>query len=199
MRFLKMVRKQAKINTRELAEVVGKSNAYISILETGKIKTIEFNTAYKLLEYINSKKPFVSDDGLAIYELLTDHFDIYPQDYWNKELEAEQIRQEQQIQQFERIGDKISKISAFVDDEDLADLLLLLAQSKLDDCEIEILNNCFNVSRDETKSKALYDLINILTTTPGWGQTGHYKTNKDKSFYNELEELLTKYKFVEGE
>lgn len=192
IQFLKKVRTQAKVNTRELALVAGKSNAYVSILESGKIKTIDFETAYAMLEYINKKKTFLLEAD--IFELLTDHFHIYPQDYWDKVVEEQERTQEQQIEELKRINDKLDIITAFVDKEELADLLLLLTQAKLLDDEVGILNDCFKVIRDQAKNKALYTLVDILS--PSWGRTGGYPDNHP--FYVELNSLLIKYKFEES-
>jgi len=87
MKFFATVRNQANVSTRELGELMGKSPMYISYIESGKTKTINFDTAVKMLVYINSKKQFISgridgntDTTVLIMNMLIDTFGIEPEE-----------------------------------------------------------------------------------------------------------------------
>lgn len=97
IRFLNTVRKQAKLTTRDLGQILGKSAMYVSYLENGKIKTIDFDTAYTMLETINNKHQFVSGtvDGdsspkILISDMLINTFGIEPEEVIRKRFEDEE-------------------------------------------------------------------------------------------------------------
>ena len=196
IRFLKTVRNQAKITTRELAGVVNKSNAYVSILESGKIKTIDFETAFKMLDYVNQKKPFImgningdSSSSALIFDMLISRFNILPQDYIEKALQATEDRQIVKMEELQRIGDKLGIISSLVDEEDLVDLLLAITQANLGNDDIYVLKSCLSIIQDPNKRMALYVFEDIMS--PDWGTTNpHLKNEKDTEFYKEMKQLL---------
>ncbi|MEK3719231.1 helix-turn-helix domain-containing protein [Paenibacillus sp. FSL H8-0034] len=51
--FVKQARTAQKISSRDLSTKLGKAITYISQIEKGKIKTFDYATCYKILEFLN--------------------------------------------------------------------------------------------------------------------------------------------------
>ncbi|WP_038112167.1 helix-turn-helix domain-containing protein [Tuberibacillus calidus] len=49
---LRYLRKKAKIGSRELSRKIGKGDAYVSHIENGRIKNLDYETAYQLLKNV---------------------------------------------------------------------------------------------------------------------------------------------------
>jgi transcriptional regulator with XRE-family HTH domain len=203
-RFLKMVRNQAKISTRELAEVANKSTAYVSILENGKIKTIDFTTAYKMLEYINEKKPFItgsingdSSSGTLVLDMLINRFNIMPEEFIERELIEAENQQKEKLDELKKIGEKMGIIRSLIDEEYLVDLLLVIAQANIDQSYARVLSNCLSILTNPKKAMPLRVLENIITSNPG--VFSPCLDNKHiEDYYREMEQLQIKYNYKEG-
>ena len=122
--YLKRVRKQGKVTVRELADAIGRSSSYISHLENGRIKSIDFDTAFDMLYYINEKshkvigKEIPRNLGNGLYSLLYDTFGIYPNDYWEKEEAASEARNQQALEDLKIINAKLDELFMLVVDVD---------------------------------------------------------------------------------
>jgi transcriptional regulator with XRE-family HTH domain len=202
IRFLKMVRTQAKISTRELAEVANKSNAYVSILENGKIKTIDYTTAYKMLVYLNEKKPFITgsingdtSSGALIHDMLIRRFDILPEEDIQREIMEAENRDRIKLEELKIVGDKLNIIKSMVEDEYLADTLLVITEAKLEYLDVRVLTSCLPIIKNSNKVKALKMFVDILNPKTGI-YIPHLNSEKNKEFYTEIEQLLIDYKFI---
>lgn len=103
IQYVKYYMGKSGISTRELSGKVDKSTNYISSILLGKIQTIEFGTALRIIETINPQVEPV--------ELLVENFNIEPEELiqqrW-KEMEEKQERILENIKECEEITEIIS-------------------------------------------------------------------------------------------
>lgn len=121
--YLRQIRNRSGVTVRELAEAIGKSPGYVSQLERGQIKTISFETAQAILQYLNEKSLLITgtpeEKGEAksyLRVVLEENFGIYPSDYLEKQLQEEQRKEQEYQQELEKIAEKMSRLSAVMTD-----------------------------------------------------------------------------------
>ena len=211
-RFLKKVRLEAEVTTRELANVIGKSPMYISQLENGKVKTIKFDTAMAILEYIYRKKPFISgsmngDDspnGL-IFNMLVNTFMIKPEQWYEDEIERNKQEQERFMKELERIDMKFDLLKTMIKVEDIELVDVMLKIGKLDReylgfYTVDFLNSILDMLEDKDYIHLLF-LINLGCQTLRnelWVKPFEI-SEKDKEFLKKLQNLIIEYTNFKGE
>lgn len=182
------------ISTRELSKRVNKSTNYISSILLGKIQTIEFNTALKIVETLNPQ--------INAVELLIENFGIEPEEFIMKRIqEAEESyeRKLEDIKEVEEISENISQ--NLIEDLlkngvlDKAQILEKLSKYDFHNSIFYILEIMFYLQeKHEDKYRLLLLIMDELA------EITNYKWGEICSFNNEEKKLKTKInKFLQEE
>lgn len=115
--FLIDARNRAKISTKKLSKEIGKSSAYISALENGRIKSISFDTVFEILKSINKRtyhiigrpEDFKNPDEV-LREFIVDKLGIFPDEMINRMQEEANASEKRKIEDMTRIQEKIDKL-----------------------------------------------------------------------------------------
>lgn len=97
--FVKFWRKSKKINSKELAKEIGKSDSYISHLENDRYKSPDYDTLYEIFKRIGIKEEKIED---YLY-----HFSVISpeRELWEEE-QALIAMQEPSVEDFEEMEEK---------------------------------------------------------------------------------------------
>lgn len=212
IRFLNMVRKQAKLSTRELGQVLGKSAMYVSYLENGKIKTIDFDTAYTMLEAIYNKNPFVSGvvDGdsspeALITDMLINTFGIEPEDLIRRRFEDEEKKQEAWESEIREIKKRTMTLSSLLDPEEsphakeLLDLMLQLARMDMDSETLECFNDCLTALKHPKLKEAVTLFFATLLPMDYGNRYPKKLTDEHEQYINSINQALIDGKYIKEE
>jgi len=129
---LRRTRKKENLTTKELSEKIGKSQSYISHLEKGRIKSIDFQLAKKILLELNKQSLLEMSDPKELdnYEQglekkLKNVFNIIPKE----EMFA---KEKMEIERLQKLHDKIDQLKEEMnsDQEYIVDLLIKLLRTK---------------------------------------------------------------------
>jgi transcriptional regulator with XRE-family HTH domain len=58
---LRLIREKADMGSKELSRLIGKGDAYISQIENGRIKNVDYETAFQILKAVNFKEDQIED------------------------------------------------------------------------------------------------------------------------------------------
>ncbi|GEM_PF-1774687 len=128
---LRRTRRKANLTTKELSLRIGKSQSYISHLEKGRIKSIDFDLAKKILLELNRKKLSEMSDPKdlnnykqTLEEKLKNVFTIFPK-------EEVLAKEKMEIERLQKLHDKIDQLKEEMhyDQEYIIDLLIKLLRT----------------------------------------------------------------------
>ena len=134
-RYLKTVREKSKITVRELGEAIVRNGVYISRIENGKINTIDFDTAFQMLKYINDKSYMVfgkpediKDPARLLHDFLVHDLGILSDEYLNQQIKEQERRKKERLEEYHQLDGKLSKLEALLEPEQeyLVDVVLEL-------------------------------------------------------------------------
>lgn len=95
--YLKYYMEKNSFSTRKLSKHINKSTNYISSILLGKIKTIEFKTALKIVEVLNPQ--------INAVELLIDNFGIEPDEVILKRIQEAEESYEKKLEDIKYVDD----------------------------------------------------------------------------------------------
>jgi len=118
--YVKFYLERSDISSRKLGKEIGMSSNYVSSLLLGKIKTISYDTAYKLIKALTP--------GVDVERLLIEDFGIEPDELIEKRMEEMEKEQEHLIQRIKQAEEEAEKLK----NDLMADLVNNQAFEKLD-------------------------------------------------------------------
>lgn len=196
--YLKYLLDIRGVSTRELSRSLGKSPSYVSHILSGKIKSIEHETAEKMLKIIYEKSKTQSGDivnNSFFKSLVTELLRTEQEPKIGQQMLEGKNRDEQMIREYEKGKEEIDKILNL-----LMDKLILEDNLNVIYFIEKIINNeklqalCYYALTTNKSLDVLLAVGEILYAD--WGVLSP-PANVKPDFKRELENLLVKYGYIE--